>query len=86
MPKLMLPSVPLGATSENLAADLRRVGVMVISVSIERESRKAIVEYAEVASRSSSAKNEAPEFVELSVQDEILVTGIKVVDLLEPYK
>lgn len=56
MPKFMLPDVPLAATSENLAADLRKVGVMVISVSIERESRKAIVEYAEVASRSSSAK------------------------------
>ena len=28
---------------------------------------------------------EAPEFVEMSVEQEILVTGIKVVDLLAPY-
>lgn len=28
---------------------------------------------------------EAPEFVEMNVEQEILVTGIKVVDLLAPY-
>lgn len=28
---------------------------------------------------------EAPEFMEMSVEQEILVTGIKVVDLLAPY-
>lgn len=28
---------------------------------------------------------EAPEFTEMSVEQEILVTGIKVVDLLAPY-
>lgn len=28
---------------------------------------------------------EAPEFVEMSTEQEILVTGIKVVDLLAPY-
>jgi F-type H+-transporting ATPase subunit beta len=28
---------------------------------------------------------EAPDFVEMSVEQEILVTGIKVVDLLAPY-
>lgn len=28
---------------------------------------------------------EAPEFIEMSVEQEILVTGIKVVDLLAPY-
>lgn len=28
---------------------------------------------------------DAPEFVEMSVEQEILVTGIKVVDLLAPY-
>ena len=28
---------------------------------------------------------EAPEFVEMSVQQEVLETGIKVVDLLAPY-
>jgi F0F1-type ATP synthase beta subunit len=28
---------------------------------------------------------EAPEFVDMSVEQEILVTGIKVVDLLAPY-
>ena len=29
--------------------------------------------------------NEAPEFVDMSVEAQILVTGIKVVDLLAPY-
>merc|ERR1711900_153315 len=33
----------------------------------------------------SAIHQEAPEFVEMSVQQEILVTGIKVVDLLAPY-
>ncbi|AXJ04706.1 hypothetical protein CFN16_11410 [Pseudomonas fluorescens] len=58
---------------------------MVIGVSIDREARKATVEYADVATRSFSAKNKAPDFVELSLEQEILETGIKVVDLLAPY-
>ncbi len=33
----------------------------------------------------SSIHQEAPEFVEMNVAQEILVTGIKVVDLLAPY-
>ena len=36
-------------------------------------------------SRFNSIHQEAPEFVEMSVDQEILVTGIKVVDLLAPY-
>lgn len=35
--------------------------------------------------KSAPIHAEAPEFVEMSVQQEILVTGIKVVDLLAPY-
>ena len=35
--------------------------------------------------RLSSIHAEAPEFVEMNVNQEILVTGIKVVDLLAPY-
>ena len=33
----------------------------------------------------ASIHADAPEFVEMSVEQEILVTGIKVVDLLAPY-
>lgn len=35
--------------------------------------------------RRAAIHADAPEFVEMSVQAEILVTGIKVVDLLAPY-
>jgi len=35
--------------------------------------------------RFAAIHAEAPEFVEMSVEQEILVTGIKVVDLLAPY-
>lgn len=35
--------------------------------------------------RSAAIHADAPEFVEMSVQQEILETGIKVVDLLAPY-
>lgn len=35
--------------------------------------------------RQSAIHQEAPEFVEMSVNQEILETGIKVVDLLAPY-
>ena len=35
--------------------------------------------------RKAAIHAEAPEFVEMSVEQEILVTGIKVVDLLAPY-
>ena len=35
--------------------------------------------------RLASIHADAPEFVEMSVEQEILVTGIKVVDLLAPY-
>jgi F-type H+-transporting ATPase subunit beta len=35
--------------------------------------------------KAAAIHAEAPEFVEMSVQQEILVTGIKVVDLLAPY-
>ena len=35
--------------------------------------------------RLASIHADAPEFVEMSVKQEILVTGIKVVDLLAPY-
>ena len=35
--------------------------------------------------RVASIHADAPEFVEMSVEQEILVTGIKVVDLLAPY-
>lgn len=39
-----------------------------------------------IASKNFAAIHaEAPEFVEMSVEQEILVTGIKVVDLLAPY-
>lgn len=37
------------------------------------------------ASTTAAIHAEAPEFVEMSVEQEILVTGIKVVDLLAPY-
>jgi hypothetical protein len=37
------------------------------------------------ANKFASIHAEAPEFVEMSVEQEILVTGIKVVDLLAPY-
>lgn len=35
--------------------------------------------------RTAPIHAEAPEFIEMSVEQEILVTGIKVVDLLAPY-
>ena len=35
--------------------------------------------------RFASIHQEAPEFVDMSIEQEILVTGIKVVDLLAPY-
>ncbi len=35
--------------------------------------------------RKASIHAEAPEFVDMSVEQEILATGIKVVDLLAPY-
>ena len=35
--------------------------------------------------RTLPIHQEAPEFVEMSVEQEILETGIKVVDLLAPY-
>ena len=35
--------------------------------------------------RTAAIHAEAPEFVDMSVEQEILVTGIKVVDLLAPY-
>lgn len=35
--------------------------------------------------RFAAIHAEAPEFIEMSVEQEILVTGIKVVDLLAPY-
>lgn len=35
--------------------------------------------------RRAAIHAEAPEFVEMSTEQEILVTGIKVVDLLAPY-
>lgn len=35
--------------------------------------------------RYSAIHQEAPDFIEMSVQQEILETGIKVVDLLAPY-
>ena len=35
--------------------------------------------------RHASIHQEAPEFVDMSIDQEILVTGIKVVDLLAPY-
>lgn len=38
-----------------------------------------------VIHRFAAIHAEAPEFVEMSVEQEILVTGIKVVDLLAPY-
>ncbi|XP_035225565.1 ATP synthase subunit beta, mitochondrial [Stegodyphus dumicola] len=38
-----------------------------------------------VTDKYSAIHQEAPEFVEMSVEQEILVTGIKVVDLLAPY-
>ncbi|XP_023219793.1 ATP synthase subunit beta, mitochondrial [Centruroides sculpturatus] len=38
-----------------------------------------------VTDKYSGIHQEAPEFVEMSVEQEILVTGIKVVDLLAPY-
>lgn len=38
-----------------------------------------------VICRRSAIHAEAPAFVEMSVNQEILVTGIKVVDLLAPY-
>lgn len=37
------------------------------------------------AKASAPIHAEAPEFVDMSVEQEILVTGIKVVDLLAPY-
>ena len=36
-------------------------------------------------SRFAPIHAEAPEFIEMSVEQEILVTGIKVVELLAPY-
>jgi hypothetical protein len=38
-----------------------------------------------VASQWDPIHKEAPEFVEQSTEQEILVTGIKVIDLIEPY-
>lgn len=38
-----------------------------------------------VTDKFAAIHAEAPEFVEMSVAQEILVTGIKVVDLLAPY-
>lgn len=35
--------------------------------------------------RTAAIHAEAPEFTDMSVEQEILVTGIKVVDLLAPY-
>lgn len=38
-----------------------------------------------MSSRTAPIHAEAPEFTDMSVEQEILVTGIKVVDLLAPY-
>lgn len=38
-----------------------------------------------VTDKYSAIHQEAPEFVDMNVEQEILVTGIKVVDLLAPY-
>lgn len=38
-----------------------------------------------MANRTAPIHAEAPEFTDMSVEQEILVTGIKVVDLLAPY-
>ena len=35
--------------------------------------------------RSAAIHQEAPEFVDMSVEQDILETGIKVVDMLAPY-
>lgn len=37
------------------------------------------------ANKFAAIHADAPEFVDMSVEQEILVTGIKVVDLLAPY-
>ena len=34
---------------------------------------------------TSSIHREAPKFEDLSIKEELLLTGIKVIDLLEPY-
>lgn len=38
-----------------------------------------------ILNRTAPIHAEAPEFTDMSVEQEILVTGIKVVDLLAPY-
>lgn len=43
------------------------------------------VEYCDLLFRTAPIHAEAPEFTDMSVEQEILVTGIKVVDLLAPY-
>lgn len=43
------------------------------------------VEYCAPFFRTAPIHAEAPEFTDMSVEQEILVTGIKVVDLLAPY-
>ncbi len=42
-------------------------------------------EYVLFTFRRSAIHAEAPEFIDMSTEQEILVTGIKVVDLLAPY-
>ena len=43
------------------------------------------IEWTVFHSSSAAIHAEAPEFVEMSVEQEILETGIKVVDMLAPY-
>ena len=57
----------------------------VLSDKSSRESRYNFLKFVSIFFSFSGIHQEAPEFTEMSVEQEILETGIKVVDLLAPY-
>lgn len=50
---------------------------------VQSEVLALIIHFTKI--RTAAIHAEAPEFTDMSVEQEILVTGIKVVDLLAPY-
>lgn len=67
------------------AGDERLAGFAVGVQVLEPQVRAGAQPLSPSRGRFAAIHAEAPEFVEMSVEQEILVTGIKVVDLLAPY-
>ena len=61
--------------------------IRIASSNVEgiEELKNCKVTFSLVFYRTAPIHAEAPEFTDMSVEQEILVTGIKVVDLLAPY-